>query len=141
MQPSARSCLLAAHGCCVTHCCALLLLMRFRRLLRSSFDHCEPGSALLPHLRLRERGGQTAVKMKETCHRTITLHYPNQAERPVPSCHPASLYALAENRHNFVRISMVWFCCYVALLIVYALGIVVRTATRLYTSPREPLRE
>ena len=104
-QPSACSCLRAAHSCCDTHCCALLLSMPFHRLLRSSFDHREPGSALRPHLRLCQRGGQTAVKMKETCQRAGSPHYQNQAERPVPSRHPASLYALTANRHNFLRIS------------------------------------
>jgi len=80
--------------------------MSFRRLLRSSFDHREPGSALRPLLRLRERGGQTAVKMKETCQRAGTPHYPNQAERPVPSRHPASLYALTASRPEFVLIPL-----------------------------------
>ena len=71
--------------------------MRFCRLLRSSFDYREPASSLRPQLRLRERGGQTVVKMKEKCQRAGAPHYLNQAERPVPSRHPASLYALAAN--------------------------------------------
>ena len=47
VQPSARSCVRAAYCSCDTHCCALLLSMPFRRLLRSSFDHREPVMRLI----------------------------------------------------------------------------------------------
>ena len=45
------------------------------------------------------------MKMKRTCQRARTPHHPNQAERPVPSRHPASLCVLAASRHDFVPIS------------------------------------